>query len=305
MDDKKQSSSGLEFKLHPLVLINISDHHTRTMANSSDGVVRPVLGMLLGTQTGRTVDISNSFEIKYSMGPDGVEIDQEFLIRKTDQYKQVFPKLDVMGWYATGDDLVDQHMLLHRKVMELNESPIFLLLNPKLDNTRKDIPVSLYETELHVVDGAPSFFFVRASYCIETSDAERIGVDHVAKILPSGKSSGSEQLTAHLMSMHSAIKMLNTRVKIIAKVMEDMATGKIPFQHSLVRKVAALTQNLPAASSEAFTKDFLMEYNDALLAVQLSVMTKGITITNDVVDKCNLAYEKAARRPGRSGAALG
>ena len=30
--------------------------------------------------------------------------------------------------------------------MEINESPVFLVLNPKIDHTRKDLPVSLYET---------------------------------------------------------------------------------------------------------------------------------------------------------------
>ena len=32
------------------------------------------------------------------------------------------------------------------QVMELNESPILLLLNPKIDHDRKDIPVTIYET---------------------------------------------------------------------------------------------------------------------------------------------------------------
>lgn len=32
------------------------------------------------------------------------------------------------------------------QIMGLNESPVFLLLNPKVDVTRKDLPVSLYET---------------------------------------------------------------------------------------------------------------------------------------------------------------
>lgn len=47
--------------------------------------------------------------------------------------------------------------------------------------------------ELHLAEGEASLSFVRASYSIETSDAERIGVDQVAKILPGGKASGSEQ----------------------------------------------------------------------------------------------------------------
>ncbi len=67
-----------------LVLINISDHWTRTKAN----VGRPtrVMGILLGQQVGRTVDISNSFEIKYTAGPEGeAQIDMPFLVHKQEQ----------------------------------------------------------------------------------------------------------------------------------------------------------------------------------------------------------------------------
>ena len=47
--------------------------------------------------------------------------------------------------------------------------------------------------EMHVLDGNPTQIFVKSAFKVETSDAERIGVDQVAKILPSGKATGSEQ----------------------------------------------------------------------------------------------------------------
>jgi hypothetical protein len=151
-------------------------------------------------------------------------------------------------------------LLLLPQIMELNESPVCLLLDPTIDASRKELPVQLHETgggqgqdllcsadcahssafypsaapcgehvarcflhpalvasrchfcnqpvsqratapplprpphaELHLAEGEASLSFVRASYSIETSDAERIGVDQVAKILPGGKASGSEQ----------------------------------------------------------------------------------------------------------------
>lgn len=30
--------------------------------------------------------------------------------------KQVFPKLDIVGWYATGEEIGDDDMAIHRKV---------------------------------------------------------------------------------------------------------------------------------------------------------------------------------------------
>ena len=35
----------------------------------------------------------------------------------------------------------------------------------------------------------------KSNFCVQTSEAERIGVNQVAKVLPSGKASGTEQCT--------------------------------------------------------------------------------------------------------------
>lgn len=66
----------------------MSDHWTRMHANPVAGQVGDmvVLGCLLGSQTGRTVDISNSFEIKWTEGPDGsMDVDTPFLLKKQEQ----------------------------------------------------------------------------------------------------------------------------------------------------------------------------------------------------------------------------
>ncbi|GFH31109.1 MPN domain-containing protein, partial [Haematococcus lacustris] len=113
-EESRESTSGLEFKLHPLVLINMSDHYTRTKVNTGNPATK-VMGILLGSQAGRTVDISNSFEMKYELTAEGgVQIDSAFLLKKQEQYKQVFSKLDVVGWYTTGQELGPQEMEVNK-----------------------------------------------------------------------------------------------------------------------------------------------------------------------------------------------
>lgn len=72
-----------------LVLINIGDHYTRTRVNTAPapgGDDVTVLGCLLGQQTGRSVDISNSYEMKFERSADGsAVIDHAFLLKKQDQ----------------------------------------------------------------------------------------------------------------------------------------------------------------------------------------------------------------------------
>ncbi|KAG2432184.1 hypothetical protein HXX76_009104 [Chlamydomonas incerta] len=272
------------------------------------------MGCLLGSQSGRSVDIRNSFEIRYNTGADGsVEVDITFLLKKQEQYKQVFKNLDVVGWYATGAAITEAHRLTHRKISEVVESPVFLLLDPAVDHTRKDLPVSLYETELHLSPetGAPGMVFVKSPYTIETSDAERIGVDQVARILAGGKATGSEQLSAQLVSLHSAIKMLLERLRVIHGAMGKVAGAAGPdggaaaaagagaaYPHSLLRQVSSLVHSLPACNTDAFNREYLTEYNDTLLTLYLAAMTRGTHTANEVVDKFCLAYDKAGRRRG-------
>jgi len=316
-DENRESASGLEFKLHPLVLINVSDHHTRTKANEQQpagqpaGAVVKVIGILLGSQSGRTVDISNSFEVKYSRdgGSGAISLDMPFLLHKQEQYKQVFPKLDVVGWYATGEELLPEDMEVNRALAALNESPCFLLLNPRVDPARKELPVTLHETELHVVEGAPTPVFVRAHYTVETSDAERIGVDQVAKITASGRASGAEQLSAHLSGLHSALKMLLQRTRLVEGLVGRTRAGTEAPHPALLRKVHSLVSSLPAMDTPAFTQQLHTEHNDALLVLLLATMTKGVSSVGDTLDKVLAAYDHKSGSAGgvsrRRGAAGG
>lgn len=90
------SSSGLTFKLHPLVIVNISDHyiriksqlqHSETPDSSSANGGGPstaadlrVFGCLIGVQCGRTVEIFNSFELVYDSSSHS--LDRAYLEKK-------------------------------------------------------------------------------------------------------------------------------------------------------------------------------------------------------------------------------
>lgn len=318
------SSSGLTFKLHPLVIVNISDHYTRVKSqmnptaashnnnnnnntaaapNGGDGVVSPpipprVYGCVIGVQKGRTVEIFNSFELLYD--PSTHSLDRAFLEKKQELYKKVFPHFYILGWYSTGSDAEESDMHIHKALMDINESPVYVLLNPAINHSQKDLPVSIFESELHVIDGIPQLIFVRSSYTIETVEAERISVDHVAHLKPSDGGSAATQLAAHLTGIHSAIKMLHSRIKVLLHYLLAMQKGDVPCENSLLRQVSSLLRRLPAIESGKFQDDFLMEYNDTVLISYLAMLTNCSSAMNELVDKFNTAYDRHSRRGGRT-----
>lgn len=191
-------------------------------------------------------------------------------------------------------------MQIHKALMDINESPVYLLLNPTINHAQKDLPVMIYESELHVIEGIPQLIFVRSNYTIETVEAERISVDHVAHLKPSDGGSAATQLAAHLTGIHSAIKMLNSRIRVVHQYLLGMQRGDIPLDNSLLRQVSSLLRRLPAMESEKFQDDFLMEFNDTLLMTYLAMFTNCSSTMNELVDKLNAMYDRHGRRGGRA-----
>ncbi|KAJ7296880.1 hypothetical protein O6H91_Y094600 [Diphasiastrum complanatum] len=222
-------SAAKEEHFH-LVIVNVSDHFTRIKAHSGVGTIGSwphlcVYGCVIEIQSGRTVEILNSFELQYD--PDLDSIHRPFLELKQEQYRKVFPKYDILGWYSTGSDAL----------MNIDKSPIYVLLNPAINHAQKDLSVTIFESGLHVIDGVPSMIFVRSAYTIETVEAEHISVDHVAHIKPSDGSSAATQLAAHLTGMHNVIKMLNSRIKFLHNLLSAIQKGEAPYEHALLRQI--------------------------------------------------------------------
>lgn len=65
------SSTSVEVFLHPLVLLSVSDHYTRQRAQGNG---RPVLGALVGVQTGRSVHVIDTFELSSTASAADYEV---------------------------------------------------------------------------------------------------------------------------------------------------------------------------------------------------------------------------------------
>lgn len=81
-------TGSVSISLHPLVILNISEHWTRLTAQVGNTV--PTLGALIGKQKDRTIEIMNSFELSYTVMDDtSLVIDRAYYNSKEEQFKQV------------------------------------------------------------------------------------------------------------------------------------------------------------------------------------------------------------------------
>nr|CAG4650279.1 EOG090X08T4 [Sida crystallina] len=283
------ATGSVSVLLHPLVVMNISEHWTRVRAQ--EGKAQQVIGALIGKQKGRSLEIMNSFELVFTVIEDrDVVIDRDYYNTKEEQFKQVFSEMDFLGWYTTGAAPNESDIHVHKQICEINESPVFLKLNPFTRNS--DLPVTMYESVIDLVNGEATMLFVELSYTLATEEAERIGVDHVARMATAGDANESSQVAEQLQAQHNAVKMLSNRVRLILEFIRAMERGEVPKSHEVLREAKSLTNRLPVLNSELFQEKYYTQYNDVLLQTYLASITKACHDLHQFVNKFNILYDR-------------
>lgn len=286
--------------LHPLPLVSISEHHTR--ASVGGGVATTmggrVLGVLFGPQDGLDVHITQSYELVSR--PDG-GIDLDFLRAKRKLMLEVFPTYDMLGMYSTGANPKADLDLMNTLFTEFNAG-LYLVLDAGMSADAKELPVSVFQREVALVGDKARVVLNPVGFALETTEPERVVVDHLSKLTGAGP--GSSALVSNLKAAHSAVKALTERVDVLLAFLRETRKGTIPANHTLLRKVAAICHMLPAESSDDFEAEFHAEYNDALLMTYLATMTKSIDHMNEVIHKLELTRDRkmgGRRRAQRGG----
>ncbi|KAI9189189.1 hypothetical protein H9P43_000617 [Blastocladiella emersonii ATCC 22665] len=298
------AEAGLEFSVHPLVLLNISDHYNRGRVQRQD-FAGLVFGALMGVQSGRHAEIFTSFEVKVT--PDESRenwvLDTELFATRLNQYKTVFPEYDFLGWYSTHSQSPSaRELAIHAQFMQFNELPIYARLDPTMMGGSKHLPFYVYEASIDPNSG--SAVLAESPVKVVTSEPERIAVDGVAK--DTSAAAGAEgAVIAHLSSQRNALDMLRLRIKALHAYVDAVRRGDAPADHALLRQIASVTHQLPSVASNEFASQFAKDYNDVLLALYLAVMTKTTHLTNDLVDRHLEEHPTAVPHAGGAGGSGG
>lgn len=261
----KSSDASVAVALHPLPLLNISNFYTRAVASATE-----FAGALLGTQDGRQVSIDTSFEFKID---DGV-IDKELVTRRLAQFSQVMPELHFVGWFYVSKDHTaptDQVAHLQKQLMEFDEAPLVLLIQPGSDS-HNQLPLHVYEP---IIDSGEETKYREATVVIETGEAERVAVEDLVR--ETSQHAASERVRQHLVSQQAAVQIFSGRVKTVLDYVKGVNAGSIVPDQRLLRSLRSILSQLSASSNNEL-KDSLQE-SQALTAAFLATVTQGTQLT--------------------------
>lgn len=176
------------------------------------------------------------------------------------------------------------------------------------------LPISLYESVIDIVQGQAMMLFVPLVYTLATEEAERIGVDHVAR-MSNNDTDANSTVAEHLLAQYNAIKMLNSRVKIILAYIKAVENDQLKPNQEILRMAYSLSRRLPIVQNPSFKEEFytvsvkrclfgvldqssnillLQQSNDVGLITYLGALTKVANDMNQLVNKFNVLYDRQA-----------
>jgi len=271
--------------VHPLVTLNVSDHWTRTRVQSNSD--QKVVGVILGKQSGRNIEILNTYEVRTVPESSGQSftIDQIYYYSREVLFKETFPDLDFLGFYVTGDHNAIQleDVAIQRQAMKFNESPFLLKFNAAEPIECDKLSLNIFESMVDPVDDS-QLIFQAITVKIQTGMDEQIGIDHVARFSKVGND--NESVASKLISSQfGAINTFLQQLHITHDYVNAISIGKLQPNDSILNDINKFCQKLSTLNLNM--ANGTTTSSDQKLLVLLSAITNVEGLMFNLMNKLN------------------
>ena len=192
------------------------------------------------------------------------------------------------GWYTVeGKDWNNALITsFYNQLLSFNESPLVLRLDPV--GVSNELPLHVYET---IVDLGTKLDFIEIPYTLVTEEAERIGIDHVARYSVTDGTSDTSIVSDQIAIQYNAIRLLYQRMLLLLEYVRAVKQGQLERNEDLLREIGSLCQRLPIINTDdnnnqMFRGDFDIQQSDVALLALLACCTQEISTLNDYMSKC-------------------
>lgn len=281
--------ASTQVAVHPLVLLSVADSYNRSAA----GTKRRVVGVLLGQNNGKSVNVANSFAVPFEedeRDPSVWFLDHNFVESMYDMYKKINAKEKMIGWYHSGPKLRASDLQINELFKKWIPQPVLVVVDVA---PTVGIPTEAYFAVEEIKDdgSSTSKTFVHVSSTIEAEEAEEIGVEHLLRDI---RDQSTGTLSTKITNQLQSLRGLNERLEEIARYLEGVIEGKLPVNHTILgslQDIFNLLPNLtPATTIDGKPKDtelsraFKTNMHDNMMTVYLSSLVRSVMSLHDLID---------------------
>ncbi|EPQ30236.1 uncharacterized protein PFL1_02352 [Pseudozyma flocculosa PF-1] len=270
--------------VHPLVLLSVTDHASR----SASGSRKRVVGVLLGQELngGKTINVANSFAVPFEedeRDPKTWFLDHDYITGMMEMFKKVNAREKMVGWYHTGPRLRASDLEINELMKRFIPRPVMVIVDPRQRDV--GIPTDAYLAVEEIKDDgtATQKTFMHVPSTIEAEEAEEIGVEHLLRDIRDTTAVGT--LSTRVSSQLSSLRGLQSRLLEIRDYLSAVVQGQLPVNHQIIYNLQDIFNLLPDLdkNSEA-AKSFAVDNNDRLLVVYLSSLIRAVIALHGLVD---------------------
>ena len=300
--------------MHPLVLLSVTDHHARSISKNSK---KRVVGVLLGQDNGKIINVANSFGIPFEEDEKDSKtwfLDHNYIEGMYDMFRKVNgewwmacatasliqrPSSGTIDWlvsYRPQTESVrprNQRSLqtLHcptsyghrRRATTNGRHPNRCIFwsggNQRCKQRTHTDHSQLTSTPQDGTETRKTFLHVPSA--IEAEEAEEIGVEHLLRDI---KDSTTTTLATRVSEQLASLRGLQSRIDDIRKYLADVASGAMPVNHQIIYHLQDALNLLPDLSETTTTQSFASSTNDRLLVVYLSSLLRAVIALHALVD---------------------
>lgn len=268
--------------LHPLVLLNLSDHYIRTQQSTTVTTTPTssnLLGVILGNEQDGILQLINSFEIIYEEGVP----DLNYFQTRLEQQSVILPNEYLVGVYetSTSKDLKpsDYVLQLHELLKDYNNQLITLVFNPesasKTYTNQKFVKV--YDNEK-----------IELKYDVDTKEAEKVAIDTVLDLKDIDNEDELNKATEQIESQQFTLKTLQSKIKLIIEYLNNSNPEKKQGYYDIIRHVNSFISKIQYKQDESIQTKLLDLETDYNMLISLGSLSENIK----TLDNINLGLKR-------------
>ncbi|KAE8218712.1 hypothetical protein CF319_g7462 [Tilletia indica] len=305
--------TGTTVVVHPLVLLSVTDHASR----SSSGPRKRVLGVLLGQDNGTSVNVANSFAVPFEEDErDGKTwfLDHDYIESLMEMFKKVNAREKMVGWYHTGPRLRASDLDINELMKRFIPRPVMVIVDPRQRDV--GIPTDAYFAVEEIKDDgtATQKTFMHVPSVIEAEEAEEIGVEHLLRDIRDTTTVGT--LSTRVSQQLSSLRGLQSRlleirdylanvIKPASKAEDGSVVAPLPINHQIIYNLQDIFNLLPNLTNPETVRSFSVANNDQLLVVYLSSLIRAvIALDNLIANTRKLESQEAEAGAAAAAAAI-
>jgi len=257
---------NLRVKVHPVVLFQITDAYERRPQEN-----HRVIGTLVGSVDKQCVEITNCFCVPHKEYEERVEADIVYAQDMFELNKKVAPQENLVGWFATGNEITSHSALIHDYYARETKDPIHLTLDTSLTGNKMTMKAYVF-VPLGVPGATSGSMFTPVPVEVTATEPEIAGLDllHKTKYMKVRTVDPSPDLC----KISEASNKLEVMLEALIKYVEAILEGSEVADNSVGRTLTNLVQSVPKMDTVEFEKMLNSNLRDLLMVIYLSQLTK-------------------------------